>query len=54
MWNINRLARAVEHGGWGVGSSLGTLNVGTGRVQEPQDWILRLASLRLRERKFGF
>lgn len=39
LWDINWLARAKERGGWGVGSRLGTLNIGTGRGQEPQDWI---------------
>ena len=51
LWDINWLARAKERGGWGVGSRLGTLNIGTGRGQEPQDWILRLAILRLTERE---
>lgn len=55
LWDINWLARAKERGGWGVGSRLGTLNIGTGRGQEPQDWILRLAILRVTERKdLGF
>lgn len=52
MWNINQLARAKEHGGWGVGSRLGTLNIGTGRGQEPQGWIQKLACQRLREREY--
>lgn len=34
-----------------MGSRLGTVNIGTGRGQEPQDWIQKLACLRLRERE---
>lgn len=38
-----------------MGSRLGTVNIGTGRGQEPQDWIQKLACLRLREREdLGF
>lgn len=37
LWDISWVARAKARGGWGVGCLLGTLNIGTGRGQEPQD-----------------
>lgn len=33
MWDINQLARAKEYGGWGVGSCLGALKIGTERTR---------------------